>query len=202
MDMIVCPHCKSRVVSTSHGECPACRKGIDDRPDPGAEGPPHRPTSTTGRASPAGEAAASLVTIETFELEAEAEEARAYLEGQGVPAFLMDAHTVGMNWVLGNTVGYIKLQVPSDQADSASDLLRGARTARTDGDTFPDEGAAVEDDEETADSTGVLDSLRGMKRPVIWLLLSPLVVGLGLAVIAAIVWFLRWVLGAGGKGGV
>src|SRR5207244_379833 len=31
MDLIVCPHCNSRVVLTSSGECHACRREVNDR---------------------------------------------------------------------------------------------------------------------------------------------------------------------------
>jgi hypothetical protein len=177
-------------------ECPACRKGVDDQLAVDAEGPPQGHPSTAVRSASAAAAVASLVTIATFLFEAEAEEARDRVDGEGIPAFLTDSHTVGMNWLLGNAIGYIKLQVPSDRAVEASGLLRQWRNARRDAQALPDVEAEDEGDEDSADTTNLLDTLRGKKRLVIWLILSPTVLGLGFTVAALLAWLVRTVIGA------
>ena len=47
-----------------------------------------------------------LVTIKSFSLPWEADLARATLEAQGIPAFVADAHTVSMNWLWSNAIGW------------------------------------------------------------------------------------------------
>jgi hypothetical protein len=64
-----------------------------------------------------------LVTVATFEFLPLAEAARSHLVAEGIPAFLSDAETVYMAWSLGNALGYIKLQVPEEQAERARDIL-------------------------------------------------------------------------------
>jgi hypothetical protein len=65
-----------------------------------------------------------LVTIERFPIVSDAEAARGLLTDQGIPAFLSDEKTININWLLGNAIGYIKLQVPSDQVEKARSVLR------------------------------------------------------------------------------
>ena len=150
--------------------------------------------------------------------------AREHLEEQGIPAFLMDAKTVAMNWALANAIGYIKLQVPSDQAATALDLRRQHRRARTDRKPLQDDGeligcpgcgadipeahstctscgwsgdidvdprpleeTAVENDEDSAGTTTLLATFRGMKRPVFWFILSPVILVPVFLAIAALV---------------
>jgi hypothetical protein len=60
-----------------------------------------------------------LVTVGQYQFLAEAEAARMHLDAEGIPAFLSDAETVNMDWLLGNAIGYIKLAVPRGQADAA-----------------------------------------------------------------------------------
>ena len=65
-----------------------------------------------------------FVTIARFEFPAEAETAKLILEGQGLRAFLEDAETVAMDWMLGNAIGYIKLKVPAGDVPTAVALLQ------------------------------------------------------------------------------
>jgi Putative prokaryotic signal transducing protein len=65
-----------------------------------------------------------LVIIERFPFVPEAKAARDLLTDQGIPAFLSDERTINVNWLLGNAIGYIKLQVPSDQVEKARSVLR------------------------------------------------------------------------------
>lgn len=64
-----------------------------------------------------------FVTIATFATLPEAEAARLRIETDGIPAMVVDAEIVNMDWLLGNAVGYIKLQVPSSQAVAAMAVL-------------------------------------------------------------------------------
>jgi Putative prokaryotic signal transducing protein len=68
--------------------------------------------------------AVELVTIERFPFLPDAEAARDLLTDQGIRAFLSDEQTISINWLLGNAIGYIKLQVPSDQVEKAQSVLR------------------------------------------------------------------------------
>ncbi len=38
-DLVSCPHCGTRVAATSAGQCPACRKGLTDAPNPFSDNP-------------------------------------------------------------------------------------------------------------------------------------------------------------------
>ncbi|MCI0642182.1 MAG: DUF2007 domain-containing protein [Gemmataceae bacterium] len=64
-----------------------------------------------------------LVTITTFRYVHEAELARMHLENEGIQAFIMDAETITMDWLLGNAIGNIKLQVARSQKKAALELL-------------------------------------------------------------------------------
>ncbi len=92
-----------------------------------------------------------FVTLQTFRFLPEAEAARLYLENGGLHAILTDAEIVNMDWLLGNAVGNIKLQVPNDEAERAVELLREAeafRAAQKHDDRTDDEN----DDEDSTDS--------------------------------------------------
>ena len=65
-----------------------------------------------------------LVTVATYQFLPEAEAARMFLQEEGVRVFLADAETVNMDWLLGNAIGNIKLQVASSEAERASGLLK------------------------------------------------------------------------------
>jgi hypothetical protein len=68
-----------------------------------------------------------LVTVETYQFLPQAQAAQLQLEGNGIRVFLADAETVNMDWLLGNAIGNIKLQVPRDQVENALDLLEEMR---------------------------------------------------------------------------
>lgn len=67
--------------------------------------------------------AEDLVTVATFSTLPEAEAARLHLETEGVSVVLVDAEIVSMDWLLGNAVGNVKLQVPDSMVDQAVRLL-------------------------------------------------------------------------------
>ena len=81
-----------------------------------------------------------LVTVRTFRFLPEAEAAKLHLEAEGHTVFLADAEIVNMDWLLGNAVGNIKLQVPLPEADAALALLEAQDEQRA---------ARREDDEES-----------------------------------------------------
>jgi predicted nucleic acid-binding Zn ribbon protein len=68
-----------------------------------------------------------LITVETYQFLPQAQAAKLQLEGHDIRVFLADAETVNMDWLLGNAIGNIKLQVPADQAERALSLLDDMR---------------------------------------------------------------------------
>jgi hypothetical protein len=88
----------------------------------------------------------NLVTVKTFQFVPEAEAARMHLEEQGIQSFLADAETVNMDWLLGNALGYVKLQVSSDQAEAAAAILQ----------RIPANRSRSDDGEETTDAASCL----------------------------------------------
>jgi hypothetical protein len=49
--------------------------------------------------------------------------AKSQLESAGVPVFIADESTIGMNWLYSNALGGVKLQVPESLALEAQELL-------------------------------------------------------------------------------
>jgi hypothetical protein len=64
---------------------------------------------------------ADLVTIESFEYVQQAEGARDLLEHRGIRAVIVNADIVGMDWALGNAVGYVQVQVSRADAEAAAE---------------------------------------------------------------------------------
>jgi hypothetical protein len=108
MELVVCPHCETRVVPMSGAECPACRRGFHEPLD-GAPGGPDRYDDWAELPATTPTEPISLATIRTFLFVSEAELARGFLEELGIPAFLANAEIVAMNWLLANAIGYVKL---------------------------------------------------------------------------------------------
>ncbi len=71
-----------------------------------------------------------LVTVEKYQFLPQAESARIAMQSAGIETFLADAETVNTDWMLGNAVGYIKLQVRQSQADAALEILDQMRIRR------------------------------------------------------------------------
>jgi hypothetical protein len=65
----------------------------------------------------------AFVTVATFTTLPEAQAAKLHVESQGIPANIVDAEIVSMDWLLGNAVGYIKLQVPQSQSQNVISLI-------------------------------------------------------------------------------
>jgi hypothetical protein len=72
----------------------------------------------------------AFVTVATFTTLPEAEAAKLHVESEGIPANIVDAEIVSMDWLLGNAVGYIKLQVPQSHAHTVATLLESQRADR------------------------------------------------------------------------
>lgn len=81
-----------------------------------------------------------LVTIASFRFIHEAELAKARLEEEDIAVFIADAEIVGMNVLLGEAVGYIKLQVPRTSVVRAKAILErpGAPGQMANSETLPD----------------------------------------------------------------
>lgn len=67
--------------------------------------------------------AEKLVTIASYTTAPEADLARYALEAEGIRCYLADVNVIQMNWFLGNALGFIKLQVSSDDQESALQIL-------------------------------------------------------------------------------
>jgi hypothetical protein len=67
--------------------------------------------------------ARSLVTIRSYRDLPEAFVARAILQEAGIPCFLRDEYTVGMQWSLSNALGGTRLQVSEEDAEAANEIL-------------------------------------------------------------------------------
>jgi membrane protease YdiL (CAAX protease family) len=71
----------------------------------------------------------SLVTVATFDFRTDAEVAKLLLEQNGIQAFLGDDNLVGLNWLLSNALGGVKLQVAAAEAERAGEILQRAQPA-------------------------------------------------------------------------
>lgn len=65
----------------------------------------------------------NLVTIGRYSTPYEANMAKSHLESEGIPAFIADEYTVGMNWLYSNALGGVKVQVPESMAAEAQQIL-------------------------------------------------------------------------------
>jgi hypothetical protein len=64
-----------------------------------------------------------LTTVATFSNTAEAELAKERLESEGVRAFVLDEQTIGVLPFMGNAMGGIRVQVPTELAAKAKEIL-------------------------------------------------------------------------------
>lgn len=64
-----------------------------------------------------------LVQVGSYITVNDAEFARMLLESEGIEVFIADATIVAMDWLLGNAVGWIKVQVESANEERARALL-------------------------------------------------------------------------------
>lgn len=65
----------------------------------------------------------NLVTIASYSTPYEANMVKSLLESAGIPAFVADEYTIGMNWLYSNALGGVKVQVPESLATEAQTIL-------------------------------------------------------------------------------
>lgn len=64
-----------------------------------------------------------MVTIASYSTPYEANIVKSQLESAGIPVFIADEYTIGMNWMYSNALGGVKVQVPESLAAEAQELL-------------------------------------------------------------------------------
>ncbi|UTW44641.1 DUF2007 domain-containing protein [bacterium SCSIO 12696] len=64
-----------------------------------------------------------FTTIARFDFPFQAQIAKSSLESAGIEAFVLDEHTINMNWLYSNAMGGVRLQVFTCQAEEAKALL-------------------------------------------------------------------------------
>lgn len=64
-----------------------------------------------------------LVTIGSYSTPFEANMVKSQLESAGIPAFIVDEYTIGMNWLYSNALGGVKVQVPETLVSEAKEFL-------------------------------------------------------------------------------
>jgi len=64
-----------------------------------------------------------MVTIGSYSTPYEANMVKSQLESAGIPVFIADEYTIGMNWMYSNALGRVKVQVPESLAAEAQELL-------------------------------------------------------------------------------
>lgn len=64
-----------------------------------------------------------MVTVASFSFPYEAQLARAKLESEGIPAFVVDEHTINMQWLYSNAMGGVRVQVPDSCLQTALEIL-------------------------------------------------------------------------------
>jgi hypothetical protein len=64
-----------------------------------------------------------LVTICSYSTPYEANIVKSQLESGGIPAFVADEYTIGMNWLYSNALGGVKVRVPESLVSEAHELL-------------------------------------------------------------------------------
>ncbi len=65
----------------------------------------------------------SPVVIATYSFPHEAHMARSCLESSGIPAYVVDEHTVSMQWLYSNAIGGVRLLVSSEHEREACEIL-------------------------------------------------------------------------------
>jgi hypothetical protein len=110
-----------------------------------------------------------LVTIATFDLVPKARLAQNTLEKAGIKSVVTDENIVAMDWLFGNAVGWVKLQVLEEDAERAVAALE--ESLGTSGEPVDEESLAAEamaaNQEKDAESTqSRLESPRSLDRMV------------------------------------
>lgn len=66
----------------------------------------------------------TLTTIAAYSFPHEAHMAVSRLEAAGIPAHIVDEHTINMQWLYSNALGGVKVQVAAQFADKAKEILQ------------------------------------------------------------------------------
>ena len=74
-----------------------------------------------------------LETIARFRDVPAAQLAQSRLEADGIPASLLGVNHVGINWLISQAIGGIRLQVPAEDAEHARELLQQDRSEDLEG---------------------------------------------------------------------
>src|SRR4051812_15374009 len=64
-----------------------------------------------------------MITVRSFSKPEEAHLLRAHLEGNGIPAFVRDDHTITADWALSNAIGGAKVEVAEEDFDDAVAII-------------------------------------------------------------------------------
>jgi len=64
-----------------------------------------------------------MVTICSYSRPYEANIVKSQLESAGIPVFIADEYTIGINWLYSNALGGVKVQVPESLASAAKELI-------------------------------------------------------------------------------
>ena len=104
-----------------------------------------------------------MITIATFDNQADAHIAKGLLEAEGLSPSLGDSHLVQTDWLYSAALGGIKLQVPAGEAERARQLLSQDRSGEL-GD-WPGEDAGATD-------AGSLDTRQGATTTDRWAALA------------------------------
>src|SRR5437868_15459772 len=73
-----------------------------------------------------------LVTLATFPDPATAGFVKNLLVAEGVQAFLADQFSMGMLWYVGNSIGWVKVQVAETDVSQANEILEAYRETLAD----------------------------------------------------------------------
>jgi hypothetical protein len=121
-----------------------------------------------------------LVTVATYTEPTSAHLAREQLEAAGVRCFLTDDQTTGMDWLLGNAIGWVKLQVAESDAQRAVAILENLRpVAAPEPTAITEAGPAGEppprsDEEEEEENERSRQANRAYRAALLGLLFCPL----------------------------
>lgn len=85
-----------------------------------------------------------LVTVETFDTPVAAHLARMRLEQVEIPAFLRDEHVIGLDPILADVLGGIRLDVPKSRLEDARRIL--AEDARVENDSLAGHALGADSD--------------------------------------------------------
>lgn len=100
-----------------------------------------------------------LVTIATFGEAPQAHLARNALEAAGIQAAIADESLIGMDWLMSNAIGGVKVQVREEDAERAVAVLEESlgNTDPVDPQQLAEEAEAEPPEDETLQSAGAVD---------------------------------------------